>query len=109
MVVSVPALICEHSSSGSSCFSFNFPLTPTLSHGFCQSSTDWVNSFKALALGANFVQLGRPILWGLAHEGEAGVRHVLKSLLAELEITVGLAGCASLKDVNATLLVGNTK
>jgi hypothetical protein len=62
-------------------------------------------SFKALALGADFVQLGRPILWGLAHEGEKGVRHVLKSLLAELEITVGLAGCADLGEVNKDLLV----
>lgn len=61
-------------------------------------------SFKALALGADFIQLGRPILWGLAHGGEQGVRHVLKSLLAEFEITVGLAGCAKLADVNATLL-----
>ncbi|KAF2785427.1 FMN-dependent alpha-hydroxy acid dehydrogenase, partial [Melanomma pulvis-pyrius CBS 109.77] len=60
--------------------------------------------FKALALGADFVQLGRPILWGLAHGGEQGVRHVLKSLLAEFEITVGLAGCAKLADVNATYL-----
>jgi lactate 2-monooxygenase len=36
-----------------------------------------------------------------------GVRHVLKSLLAELEITVGLAGCAKLADVNATFIVPN--
>ena len=64
-------------------------------------------SFKALALGADFIQLGRPILWGLAHEGEKGVRHVLKSLLAELEITVGLAGCSKLADVNATFVVPN--
>jgi lactate 2-monooxygenase len=66
-----------------------------------------LQSFKALALGADFIQLGRPILWGLAHEGEKGVRHVLKSLLAELEITVGLAGCAKLADVNATFVVPN--
>ena len=66
-----------------------------------------MSSFKALALGADFVQLGRPILWGLAHEGEKGVRHVLKSLLAEFEITVGLAGCASLTEVTKDLLVEN--
>ncbi|KAJ4305919.1 hypothetical protein N0V90_001452 [Kalmusia sp. IMI 367209] len=64
---------------------------------------------KAVALGADFVQIGRPILWGLAHQGEKGVRHVLKSLLAELEITVGLAGCASLKEVNKNLLVENKR
>ena len=51
------------------------------------------------------MQIGRPILWGLAHEGEKGARHVLKSLLAELEINVGLAGCASLKEVNSDLLM----
>src|SRR5438046_1189122 len=64
-------------------------------------------SFKALALGADFVQLGRPILWGLTHEGEKGVRHVLKSLLAELEITVGLAGYSRLKDIDQAALVEN--
>jgi len=61
-------------------------------------------SFKAIALGADFVQLGRPILWGLAHEGEKGVRHVLKSLLAEFDLTVGLSGCQELVEVNSTFL-----
>jgi lactate 2-monooxygenase len=64
-------------------------------------------SFKALALGADFIQLGRPILWGLAHDGDKGVRHVLKSLLAELEITMGLIGCARLADINATYVSPN--
>jgi hypothetical protein len=79
-------------------------LQGTLSHYL----TDRICSFKALALGADFVQLGRPILWGLAHQGEEGVRHVLKSLLAEFEITVGLAGCASLKDVDQGSLTRNS-
>ena len=48
-------------------------------------------------------------MWGLAHEGEMGVKHVLKSLLAELELTVGLAGCASLADVTKDLLVENRR
>jgi lactate 2-monooxygenase len=65
---------------------------------------DVIHRFKALALGADFVQVGRPILWGLAHEGDKGVRHVLKSLLAELEITVGLAGHVSLEDVDRSSL-----
>jgi len=38
--------------------------------------------FKALALGAHAVQVGRLYVWGMAHEGEAGCRHVMKSLLA---------------------------
>lgn len=38
--------------------------------------------FKALALGAKAVLVGRLYVWGMAHEGEAGCRHVIKSLLA---------------------------
>lgn len=60
--------------------------------------------FKAIALGADFVQLGRPVLWGLAHDGTKGVRHVLKSLLAEFDLTVGLSGCSGLDEVDQTLL-----
>ncbi|KAF2655830.1 FMN-dependent alpha-hydroxy acid dehydrogenase [Lophiostoma macrostomum CBS 122681] len=75
--------------------------------GFDGGIRSGADIFKALALGADFVQLGRPILWGLAHEGEKGVRHVLKSLLAELEITVGLAGCSDLGQVNKDLVTAN--
>lgn len=63
-----------------------------------------MHRYKAIALGADFVQLGRPVLWGLAHEGEKGVRHVLKSLLAEFDLTVGLSGCETLDQVNSTFL-----
>ena len=38
--------------------------------------------FKALALGAHAVMVGRLYVWGMSHEGEAGCRHVMKSLLA---------------------------
>ena len=41
---------------------------------------------KALALGARAVLIGRPIYWGLAVGGEAGVRHVLELLRAELAL-----------------------
>ncbi|MGY1453758.1 lactate 2-monooxygenase [Streptomyces sp. SS8] len=47
---------------------------------------------KALALGARAVLVGRPYAYGLAHGGEAGVRHVLRSLLADLDLTLGLSG-----------------
>ncbi|NLU70160.1 lactate 2-monooxygenase [Streptomyces sp. HNM0574] len=47
---------------------------------------------KALALGARAVLLGRPYAYGLAHGGEDGVRHVLRSLLADLDLTLGLSG-----------------
>jgi isopentenyl diphosphate isomerase/L-lactate dehydrogenase-like FMN-dependent dehydrogenase len=51
--------------------------------------------FKALALGARAVLLGRPYCWGLAVGGEPGVREVLRNLLADVELTLALAGCAS--------------
>lgn len=50
---------------------------------------------KALALGAKAVLVGRPCAYGLAHAGEEGVRHVLRSLLADVDITLGLAGYRS--------------
>jgi isopentenyl diphosphate isomerase/L-lactate dehydrogenase-like FMN-dependent dehydrogenase len=55
--------------------------------------------FKALALGAQAVLLGRPYCWGLAVGGEQGVRDVLRNLLADVELTLGLAGCATCADV----------
>jgi len=48
--------------------------------------------FKALALGADAVCLGRPYVWGLALGGQAGVEHVLRCLLAELDLTLALSG-----------------
>jgi isopentenyl diphosphate isomerase/L-lactate dehydrogenase-like FMN-dependent dehydrogenase len=56
--------------------------------------------FKALALGARAVLLGRPYCWGLAVGGEQGVRDVLLNLLADVELTLGLAGCATCADVS---------
>jgi isopentenyl diphosphate isomerase/L-lactate dehydrogenase-like FMN-dependent dehydrogenase len=50
----------------------------------------------ALALGADAVLLGRPYAYGLALGGAAGVTHVLRSVLAELDITLALAGYATL-------------
>lgn len=50
---------------------------------------------KALALGAKAVLVGRPYAYGLAQAGEAGVRHVLRSLLADIDITLGLVGYRS--------------
>jgi 4-hydroxymandelate oxidase len=48
--------------------------------------------FKALALGAKAVMVGRPVLWGLAAAGEAGVHRVLELLLAEFDNALALAG-----------------
>ena len=49
----------------------------------------------ALALGARAVLVGRPMLWGLAHDGEAGARWVLDTLRTEIELGLTLLGCAS--------------
>jgi len=50
---------------------------------------------KALALGADAVLLGRPYVWGLALDGQAGVETVLKMVLAELDLTMALCGYTS--------------
>jgi lactate 2-monooxygenase len=60
--------------------------------------------FKALALGARAVLIGRPYVWGLAIGGAEGVRHVLRCLLAELDLTVALAGYTRVGDIGADAL-----
>ena len=55
--------------------------------------------FKAMALGAKAVLLGRPYAYGLAVRGEDGVRDVLHDLLAETDLTLALAGCGSWDEV----------
>jgi lactate 2-monooxygenase len=55
----------------------------------------------ALALGADAVLLGRPYIYGLALGGEAGMRHVLRCVLAELDVTLALAGYATLAELRA--------
>src|SRR5262249_32579330 len=60
---------------------------------------------KALGLGARAVLLGRPYCWGLAAGGEQGVRDVLLNLLADFELTLGLAGCATCADLGPQCLV----
>jgi L-lactate dehydrogenase (cytochrome) len=59
----------------------------------------------ALALGARAVLVGRPWVYGLALAGEDGVRHVLHNLLAELDLTLGLAGYARPSDVDGLAVV----
>jgi lactate 2-monooxygenase len=60
--------------------------------------------FKALALGASAICLGRPYVYGLAIAGEHGVREVIQNILAEFDLTMALAGCSTLADVaNADL------
>ncbi|XP_056162839.1 peroxisomal (S)-2-hydroxyacid oxidase GLO4-like isoform X1 [Syzygium oleosum] len=55
--------------------------------------------FKALALGAQAVLIGRPVVYGLAAKGESGVRRVTEMLKDKLELTMALSGCPTIKDI----------
>jgi lactate 2-monooxygenase len=61
---------------------------------------------KALALGADMVCIGRPFVYGLAMQGKEGVRHVIRSILGELDLTLHLMGLGSVKpdELNTSLL-----
>jgi lactate 2-monooxygenase len=61
--------------------------------------------YRALALGAEAVVIGRPYVHGLALGGEAGVRHMLRTLLAELDITLAIAGVANHRELEPSALV----
>jgi L-lactate dehydrogenase (cytochrome) len=61
--------------------------------------------YRALALGAEAVVIGRPYVHGLALGGEAGVRHMLRTLLAELEITLAIAGVENHRKLGRSALV----
>ena len=56
--------------------------------------------FKALALGANSVLIGRPVIYALATAGAMGVAHCLRLLKDELTLTMTLTGCATISDIN---------
>jgi 4-hydroxymandelate oxidase len=74
---------------------------PVLMDGGVRRGTD---VFKAIALGATAVMVGRPICWGLAVGGEEGVADVLRILRGELENTMALAGAHALSDVTPSLV-----
>ena len=61
--------------------------------------------YRALALGAEAVVIGRPYVHGLALAGEEGVRHMLRTLLAELDIAIAIAGPADWRDLDSSALV----
>jgi lactate 2-monooxygenase len=63
------------------------------------------DAFKALALGATAVLLGRPYVYGLAIAGYQGVREVIENFTADFELTMALAGCRSIKEIGPDALV----
>ena len=62
--------------------------------------------FKALALGAKAVCIGRPYVYGLTIAGEQGVAEVMQNLIADFELTMGLAGCKNISEITPETLVG---
>jgi len=75
---------------------------PLLLDGGIRRGTD---VFKALALGAKAVLIGRPYLWALAAAGQDGVSQVLSMLRAELELTMALAGCKRVDEISRSFVV----
>jgi lactate 2-monooxygenase len=75
--------------------------TPVLFDSGIRSGAD---VFKALALGAKAVLLGRPYVYGLALAGEAGVREVIANTIAELDLTMALSGVRSLQEIGTDCL-----
>lgn len=59
---------------------------------------------KAIARGADAVLVGRPLLWGLAVDGEAGAAGVLRILREEFELAMALCGCKSVDAIDESLL-----
>ncbi|OEY93163.1 alpha-hydroxy-acid oxidizing enzyme [Acinetobacter qingfengensis] len=70
---------------------------PLLLDGGIRRGTD---IFKAIALGASAVLIGRPYIYGLATAGALGAAHVIRILKEEFEITMALMGTATIKDIN---------
>eukprot|EP00794_Sanderia_malayensis_P020235 gene20235-22212_t len=63
-----------------------------------------IDVFKALALGARAVFLGRPVIWGLAYDGWQGVRNVFELMKDELKFIMANTGCREVTDINESLL-----
>jgi 4-hydroxymandelate oxidase len=74
---------------------------PVILDGGIRRGTDVV---KALALGATAVGIARPVIWGLANGGEAGVRRVLEILREELDHAMALCGASGLSELTPELV-----
>lgn len=74
---------------------------PVIVDGGVRRGTDVL---KALALGADCVLIGRPYIWGLAVDGQAGVASVLQMLRTELEMAMSLTGLTSVSQISRALV-----
>ncbi|XP_048459049.1 2-Hydroxyacid oxidase 2 [Rhincodon typus] len=59
---------------------------------------------KALAIGAKCVFIGRPVVWGLVYKGEEGVKEILQILNDEFRLSMALAGCRNIFEINRNLV-----
>ncbi len=64
------------------------------------------DAFKALAIGADAVGIGRPFAYALALAGQAGVEALFRNFQAEFDLTMGLSGCRNRQEINAAMLQG---
>jgi lactate 2-monooxygenase len=62
------------------------------------------DAFKAIALGATAVCIGRPYVYGLAIAGSDGVYQVVRNFMADFELTMGLAGCRKVSEIDTNSL-----
>lgn len=66
-----------------------------------------IDILKALALGATAVAIGRPFIYGLAYDGENGVRQVMQNLFDEFKVSMGLAGVSRVAEVRNLFISKN--
>ena len=67
------------------------------------------SAVKALALGADFVMLGRPFLWGTAAGGAAGLKNVIDLLANEISVTMAQVGRVCVQDIDPSVIVKSNK
>ena len=87
-----------------------FPRSPTRSEARTLLIVDGgvrrgIDVLKGIALGADLVAIGRPVLWGLAVDGADGVQRVLELLRDELSLAMALTGCRSIDEITPDLLL----
>ena len=79
---------------------------PVLMDGGVRGGAD---AFRALALGARAVGIGRPYVFGLALAGELGVREVLANMMADFELTLALSGRRSVTEIDRTCIADESR